>query len=375
MHISSISIISPVRNAKIWFDAFARGIFNQQILALSGIEVEISIFEDSSDSDEFEKFQDFIYTSLLLSQKYNIRIIFSGHMSPVPRGCGFGKNIAIQQSTGQLLVFADVDDVMLPERLAKLLQAMYSSNSNHTCCNTFGRSLSCRHEHCSYNTSRNLLFGSQFLRFPLDATVRYSLWGNTVGKCWYRCYTESLTSHGPCLIMPSWAICKQNFLVTGYFSERLGGFPEDLEWYLRHAFRNNGLFHFTEQPLVIYTYHQSATTFSVLEDTIIDLRLHYLENYVFPLWDSFSIWGYKYARRVFNKLAPESKMKARAFLDVNPRLIGLIYQNLVPIVHFEKAQVPILICVKRDLTGGKFEENVNLITSKLREGRDYLYFA
>ena len=45
----------------------------------------------------------------------------------------------------------------------------------------------------------------------------------------------------------------------------------------------------------------------------------------------------------------------------------------VPVVHFRAAQPPILICIKHDLTGGAFEEN--LASMKLQEGRDYIHFS
>lgn len=45
----------------------------------------------------------------------------------------------------------------------------------------------------------------------------------------------------------------------------------------------------------------------------------------------------------------------------------------VPILHFRAAQSPFVICVKLDLTGGEFEDNLKSL--HLQEGRDFVHFS
>uniref|UniRef100_A0A8C7EXP5 UDP-GlcNAc:betaGal beta-1,3-N-acetylglucosaminyltransferase-like protein 1 n=1 Tax=Neovison vison TaxID=452646 RepID=A0A8C7EXP5_NEOVI len=45
----------------------------------------------------------------------------------------------------------------------------------------------------------------------------------------------------------------------------------------------------------------------------------------------------------------------------------------VPILHFRAARPPFVICVKLDLTGGAFENNLRSL--HLREGQDFLHFS
>ena len=50
---------------------------------------------------------------------------------------------------------------------------------------------------------------------------------------------------------------------------------------------------------------------------------------------------------------------------------GVVTQ--VPVIHFTAAKPPLLICIKRGLTEGAFEEN--LASLQLTEGVHFVYFS
>ncbi|KAG0719131.1 UDP-GlcNAc:betaGal beta-1,3-N-acetylglucosaminyltransferase-like protein 1 [Chionoecetes opilio] len=77
----------------------------------------------------------------------------------------------------------------------------------------------------------------------------------------------------------------------------------------------------------------------------------------------------------------EAQNKVVAFCDVDAKKVNTFYtyeaspdrvKPRVPILHFTKARPPLVICMKLELTGGKFEEN--LASLKLQEGKDYHLF-
>eukprot|EP00118_Oscarella_pearsei_P014761 m.128992 g.128992 ORF g.128992 m.128992 type:complete len:117 (+) comp37960_c0_seq14:320-670(+) len=46
-----------------------------------------------------------------------VRVVIGGHSGKEPKGVGFAKNRAIQQSSGQFLCFMDADDIMEDRRI------------------------------------------------------------------------------------------------------------------------------------------------------------------------------------------------------------------------------------------------------------------
>src|SRR5690606_14661650 len=76
--------------------------------------------------------------------------------NPLKTGCGYSKNRAVEQSTGEYLCFQDADDVMLPNRIElqlKLCKGRY-----------------------------DCIIGSNFVREPPDATPRYTEWCNRLSE-------------------------------------------------------------------------------------------------------------------------------------------------------------------------------------------------
>lgn len=137
-----------------------------------------------------------------------------------------------------------------------------------------------------------------------------------------------------------------------------------------------------DDELLVYRYHPQATTFSIDEQTIWNIRMKELEMRVLCCWEAFTIWNAgKQGRKFYRSLSKEAQRKVVAFCDVDAKKVNSFYtyeesperpKPKVPIVHFTEAHPPLVICMKLELTGGKFEEN--LASLQLEEGKDYHLF-
>nr|XP_036853540.1 UDP-GlcNAc:betaGal beta-1,3-N-acetylglucosaminyltransferase-like protein 1 isoform X15 [Manis javanica] len=124
-----------------------------------------------------------------------------------------------------------------------------------------------------------------------------------------RC-TWALSTPGPVLRAPSHPDLPSRPL---HFQQ---GVPEDLLFFYNHLRKGGGVIR-VDQSLLLYRYHPHAATHAVLE---------------------------------YEKPKPR-----------------------VPILHFRAARPPFVICVKLDLTGGAFEDNLKSLG--LQEGRDFIHFS
>lgn len=267
---------------------------------------------------------------------------------------GYAKNQAVEQSSGVYLCFQDIDDVMSPDRVSKQYQAARSE--------------------------QNSIIGSKFHREPEGSTERFTKWANTLSQD--QLYSQIYTSHGPTLIMPTWFCHRSVYNKAGGFSEGGKGVPEDLIFFLRHLELGGGLCR-VDADLLMYRYHPGATTFSIHEDTIWEIRMEYIQKQVLDKWESFTIWNAgKQGKKFYRNLSTTNQIKVAAFCDVDPKKIkcgAYIYHEskekikpTVPIVHFQSAKPPFIICMKLDLTGGEFEKN--LASLNLKEGVDFFHF-
>uniref|UniRef100_A0A4X2L5F5 UDP-GlcNAc:betaGal beta-1,3-N-acetylglucosaminyltransferase like 1 n=1 Tax=Vombatus ursinus TaxID=29139 RepID=A0A4X2L5F5_VOMUR len=161
------------------------------------------------------------------------------------------------------------------------------------------------------------------------------------------------------------------------------GVPEDLLFFYHHL-RKGGEVFLVEQCLLLYRYHPYAATHSVLESTIWQHRVQFLEERALQHWTSFTIWNAgKQGRKLYRSLSPVNQKKVVAFCDVDKNKIKKGFYSYedskerpkpkIPIQHFKDADPPFVICVKLDLTGGTFEENLESLN--LQEGLDYLHFS
>ncbi|XP_011416544.3 queuosine-tRNA galactosyltransferase [Magallana gigas] len=343
--MTDVSIIIPVYNGDKWIDDCLRSVETQNFNG----KLEVSIFNDGSTDGTISKLEEWRET---LREK-SISVTLGGHSSN-PRGVGYAKNQAVEQSSGVYLCFQDIDDVMSPDRVSKQYQAARSE--------------------------QNSIIGSKFHREPEGSTERFTKWANTLSQD--QLYSQIYTSHGPTLIMPTWFCHRSVYNKAGGFSEGGKGVPEDLIFFLRHLELGGGLCR-VDADLLMYRYHPGATTFSIHEDTIWEIRMEYIQKQVLDKWESFTIWNAgKQGKKFYRNLLTTNQRKVAAFCDVDPKKIkcgAYIYHEskekikpTVPIVHFQSAKPPFIICMKLDLTGGEFEKN--LASLNLKEGVDFFHF-
>lgn len=181
-----------------------------------------------------------------------------------PRGVGFGKNRAVEQSSGEYLCFLDADDVMMPERVQAQLEAIRASPLG----------------------SRDVLAGSQFVRIPEGSTARYTEWCNSLSE-------SELMTRRFCectVIMPTWFCERGIFQRVGGFSEKGRGTPEDLIFFNRHLDLGGRLLK-VDQVLLTYRYHQTSASHAVNRWTIWDERIEAIQKHVLDGATSFTIWN------------------------------------------------------------------------------------
>ncbi|XP_031667065.1 queuosine-tRNA galactosyltransferase isoform X2 [Oncorhynchus kisutch] len=309
-----VSIVIPVHNASCWLDECLQGIVDQDYTG----SMELSVYDDAS-TDGSRAIVEGWRERL---ERRGVSMVISGHDSAQPRGVGHAKNQAVSQSSGKYLCFQDADDVMMPQRI-------------HL-----------QYEACLFNS------------------------------------TSVYTSHGPTVIMPTWFCSRHWFQRVGTFDEGGKGVPEDLLWFYQSVGQGGGVVR-VDQCLLVYRYHQQAATHSVLEETIWNLRVAFLQERVINQWESFTIWNAgKQGRKLYRCLSSSNQKKVRAFCDVDENKIKKGFYTYeeskerpkpqIPVLHYRDASPPYIICVKLDMTGGVFEENLKSL--HLEEGVDYYHF-
>ncbi|KFO35750.1 UDP-GlcNAc:betaGal beta-1,3-N-acetylglucosaminyltransferase-like protein 1 [Fukomys damarensis] len=321
------SIILPVHNAEEWLDECLESVLQQDFEG----SMELSVFDDASKDNSVA----IIGRWKGKLEGAGIPVVIGGHDSPSPRGVGYSKNQAVAQSSGTYLCFLDS------------------------------------------------IIGCQVRRDPPDSTARYTRWINQLAPD--QLLTQVFTSHGPTVIMPTWFCSRAWFSHVGLFDQGGQGVPEDLLFFYEHL-RKGGRVVRVDQSLLVYRYHLHAATHSVLEETVWTHRVRFLEEQALPHWATFTIWNAgKQGRRLYRSLTAASRCKAGvvAFCDVDEKKIKRGFychedtqerpKPRVPILHFRAARPPFVICVKLDLTGGEFEDNLRSLS--LREGWDFLHFS
>lgn len=342
-----VSIILPVYNASKWLDECLSSVCKQSV---NGFSVELSVFNDGSTDDSLEILDRWRPE---LERKLE-RVVLSSGATGQPRGVGYAKNRAVEQSCGHFLCFQDADDAMHPERITHQLSTAQ------------------QHPHA--------IVGCRFHREPEDSTSRYSKWANTLDE--HQLYTQAYTSHGPTVIMPTWFMSRRAFEMVGCFDECGKGTPEDLIFFYKHLEAGGSILR-VELDLLMYRYHPEAQTFSVLEHTIWELRVDAIQRHVISKWSHFCIWNAgKQGRRFFRSLSLENQRKVTCFCDVDAKKISKQWYTheeskqlprpRVPIVHFSQLQPPVILCVKQDLTEGGFEHNLSSLN--LKEGVHFYHF-
>ncbi|XP_024836728.1 queuosine-tRNA galactosyltransferase isoform X1 [Bos taurus] len=344
---AQVSVILPVHDAEPWLDECLGSVLQQDFEG----SMELSIFNDASKDKSMtiiEKWKKKLEGSGIL-------VVIGGHESPSPRGVGYSKNQAVAQSSGSYLCFLDADDVMMPQRV--------------------------RLQHEAALRHPKSIIGCQVTREPPNSTERYTRWINQLAPD--QLLTQVFTSNGPTVIMPTWFCSRAWFAHVGPFDEGGRGVPEDLLFFYEHLRKGGGVVR-VDQSLLLYRYHPGAATHSVLETTIWAHRVRFLEEQALPHWATFTIWNAgRQGRRLYRSLTAGSQRKVAAFCDVDENKIRkgfYCYEGSqerpkprIPVLHFRAARPPFVICVKLDLTGGAFEDNLRSLN--LQEGRDFLHFS
>lgn len=155
--------------------------------------------------------------------------------------------------------------------------------------------------------------------------------------------------------------------VGGFRDEPRRGYPEDLDFFYRSLAVGAQLVK-VDRELMIYRYHSTSASFSVSEDTIWSLRIAEFQRNVLNNWPAFTIWNAgKQGRKFYKSLSKENQAKVVAFCDVDSKkLAQKVYEQYdsnsrtitarIPIVSYEIAQPPAVICVKLDMTDGVLEK-------------------
>jgi glycosyltransferase involved in cell wall biosynthesis len=355
-----VSVILPIHDGEQWLDECLLSILAQTILhpepassdSCSGTPssgprprpiVELSVFDDGSTDGTWALLQSWL--PRLTSA--GVRVVLGRSGLSVGGGCGFAKNRAVAQSSGEWLCFQDVDDLSLPQRIETQLAAARSAGA----------------------AGGSLLIGARVRRMPEGSTARYIAWANRMSA-----EQLALQRFRECtLLMPTWFLSRRAFDAAGRFREEK---CEDLLFLQEHV-RRGGALHRVDPVLVVYRYHAAAATHAIPRRMLLHHRAAALEAAVLSGWEAFAIWGAgRDGRDLFKALQPETRRKVTAFCDVDEKKIGTVYEFFeyrVPILHFSQATPPFITCVALDRTDGAFE--ANLASLGLTEGEGYYHFC
>ncbi|XP_026883407.2 UDP-GlcNAc:betaGal beta-1,3-N-acetylglucosaminyltransferase-like protein 1 isoform X2 [Electrophorus electricus] len=342
-----VSVIIPVYNGAEWLDECLQAVLEQDFLGT----MELSVYDDASVDNSRAVVEGWRERM----EKRGLSMVISGHSSPKPRGVGFAKNQAVCQSSGRYLCFQDADDVMMPQRVRL------------------------QYEIAVHNPTA--IVGCQVRRVPEGSTERYTRWINSLSP--EKLLTQVYTSHGPTVVMPTWFCSRDWFHKVGPFDEGGKGVAEDLLLFYSSLRLGGGVVR-VDECLLVYRYHKLAATHSVLEETIWNLRVDFLQERVLSQWDSFTIWNAgKQGRKFYRSLSPTNQKKVKAFCDVDENKIKKGFYTYeeskeqpkpkIPVLHFTDSSPPFIVCVKLDMTGGVLEGNLQSL--QLREGVDYYHFS
>lgn len=352
-----ISIIICVRNSEKYLEECLESIAQQNF---DHNLLELSIYDDGSSDRSLDIIRSWYNQYCSTHHQDNrIRLIINSNPDKdQPKGVGGAKNHAIAQSNGNYLCFFDSDDIMDPERILK------------------------QYEICKQNP--DCIVGCKVRRIPENSTPRYIEWANNLTE--NQLTQQIYTCFGPTILMPTWFCTRQCFHKIGAFDQSDSkGIPEDLIFFYKHI-RNGGGIKRVDDILLTYRYHSEATTFSVLDETIWNIRLAELEKNVLGKWNQFMIWNAgKEGRRFYRCLSEQNRSKVQAFCDVDQKKLAkkfYVYETCIkgikdkpkiPIIHFSKLKPPIVICIKLGLTNGQFEQNLH--SMNLKESIDFVHFG
>ena len=347
-----ISIIICVRNSEQWLEECLESISKQTYTG----PIEVSVYDDGSSDKSIPMLTNW-HDQMKNAERPNIALVISSNDNKdTPRGVGFARNRAIEQSSGKYLCFFDSDDIMDKDRITLQLEA------------------------CKNNAGA--IIGAKVCRIPADSTPRYMNWANNLSPI--ELQLQIYTCFGPTILAPTWFCARATYDKVGSFDQNKSkGVPEDLIFFYQHL-RHGGRIFRVDKELLTYRYHKNATTFTVTDQSIWDVRLAELQENVLSKWDQFTVWNAgKEGRRFYRSLSEDNRKKVNAFADVDQKKIAkkwYTYEEFdgprkpkVPIIHYTDLKPPVVVCVKLGLSNGNFERNLD--SMNLREGFDYVHFG
>ena len=334
-----------------------------------------------------------------------------------PGGIGHGKNAAVRQSTGEVLVFLDADDIMTPHRVQTQVACVLRN--------------------------KDAIVGGSWRRHPAGSTEHYERWANALpdpAGLWLEQFRETTVQ------MPTWCLMRATYDKVGGFDEIPPdrGEGEDLVFFHKHldAFdaeetrRALGLGRGEGEggkrknvspsprlplrravsapdapPLLLYRWSPDSGTSRVSRQRLLEIRVAAFRRRVLstPAWRAFAVWGAGRDAKAFaNALDGATRRRIVAMLDVDRNKCGRSYANhrwreeavdggqdgghSIPVAHFEDhaasesarrareggafRATPVVVCVAKRRKGlgeaGDLERNVR--TLGLTEGETLWYF-
>lgn len=334
------SVIVPVYNGATFLQQCLLSVLDQRDITLES--VQLIIYNDAS-TDNSYAIAASLHARLALSLG-DVQLICG---SEGPLGVGAARNKACEKSQSRILIFLDADDIMLPYRISRSINAL-----------------------SPLSTPVSQIIGGRFDRIPKGSTPRYQQYHARLRTC-------DLFAHAfrdAPLAFPTVA-CRKEVWERVRFKNGTG-IPEDLHFFF-DAMRGGFVMHkLMGDSITLYRFHDGMTSRSLHRRTLLKVRVAAFEDIVLslPAWrEGFSIWGAgRDGKEVYKCLSETAKHLVTMWGDVNPNKIGKSLRHK-PIVHFSDLKAPIACCVTLDREGRQFE--ANLASLNLTQGHDYIHLV
>lgn len=362
--VTHVSVIIPVFNAARsgYLRECLLSILEQRDVDLRA--VQLVLYDDASTDGSFD-----MARALFPRLSVGLGHVLMLRGAKGPLGCGGARNRACEKATGSIFIFQDADDVMLPTRIARSVQALERNRP--------GPYIDANDDAVTDDVANkgdkryvSDVVGGCFERIPEGSTPRYEAYHR-------RLQTKDLFSHAfrdAPLAMPTVA-CRAAVWRAVPFVEG-PGVPEDLHFFydaMRKGFRLHKLL---GENLMRYRFHSQMTSLLLHRRMLLSVRVRAFEDLVLtkPNWrDGFSIWNSgRDGKDVYKMLSHSSKRLLKAWGDIAPRKIGQRLHD-VEVVHFSKLKAPIACCVVLDREDRQFE--ANLASLNLLPGVDYVHLV
>jgi glycosyltransferase involved in cell wall biosynthesis len=354
-----IAIIVPTRDARDFIKDCLKSILVQTDVDLK--RVELVVYDDASSDGTYEAAESIL--PVLRRQLGRVQLL-RGKTGPI--GCGSGRNRATEQSTAQILVFLDSDDIMLPCRLRRTLDSLNVQDDLKT-----------REEREGIVG----VVGGNFDRFPDGSTPRYEEYhrrlqgtamcagrGAPTGELFAFAFRDTP------LAMPTVSCLRRVWEDVGAFAEGPLN-SEDLIFVyaaMEHGYR---LLKIGGESIMRYRFHEKMSSNQLSRRYMLGIRVAAFERLVVAKqgWEAFSIWGCgRDAKEVFKQMSADCKRRVVEWGEINPRKIGHVIHG-AKVVHFSELKPPMALCVALDRTDGDFE--ANLADANLVPGVDYVHLT